>query len=158
MPQDADGARIEFKNLAAEAVRQLHGDARVREQLDDLAGDDAFWAFLANSLAVFVTPDSLRTFRLPNRLVSLVEVSDRFHLKPLLRSVTFPQAALVLALAQNSVRVVEVAGDVPASELEVADLPRVERSSATRRPRAGSRAAGERRSGCASTPVRSTAH
>ena len=45
--------------------------------------------------------------------MSLVEVSDRFHLKPLLRSVTFPQAALVLALAQGSVRVIEVAGDVP---------------------------------------------
>jgi hypothetical protein len=123
LPQDTDVARIEFKNLAAEAVRQLHGDVRVREQLDDLEGDHAFWAFLANSLAVFVTPHSLRTFRLPSRLVSLVEVSDRFHLKPLLRSVTFPQAALVLALAQGSVRVIEVAGDVPASELEVADLP-----------------------------------
>jgi hypothetical protein len=123
LPQDADGARIEFKNLAAEAVRQLDGDALVREHLDDLHDDDAFWPYLANSLAVFVTPDSLRTFRLPNQLVSIVEVSDRFHLKPLLRSVTFPQAALVLALAQGSVRVIEVAGDVPASELTVADLP-----------------------------------
>ncbi len=123
LPQDAEGARIELKNLGAEAVRQLDGDARVQEHLDDLLADDAFWAYLANSLAVFVTPDSLRTFRLPNHLTSMVEVSDRFHLKPLLRSVTFPQAALVLALAQGSVRVIEVAGDVPASELSIADLP-----------------------------------
>jgi hypothetical protein len=123
LPQDAEAARIEFKNLAAEALRQLDGNAAVREQLDDLAEDEAFWRSLASSLAVFATPDSLRTFRLPNRLTSMVEVSDRFHVKPLLRSVTFPQVALVLALAQNSVRVIEVAGDVPASELEVADMP-----------------------------------
>jgi hypothetical protein len=43
----------------------------------------------------------VRTFRLPNRLTSRLEVSDRFHLKPLLRSVTFLQAAFVLALAQT---------------------------------------------------------
>jgi hypothetical protein len=123
LPQDMDAARIELKNLGAEALRQLDGDTGVREQLESLEADDAFWSYLAMSLAVFVTPSSLRTFRLPNHLVSMVEVSDRFHLKPLLRSVTFPQAALVLALAQGSVRVIEVAGDVPASELEVADMP-----------------------------------
>ena len=115
LPQDADAARIELKNLAAEAARQL-GDAGrgVHEQFDDLLEDDAFWHQLAVSLAVFATADSLRTFRLPNRLVSMVEVSDRFHLKPLLRSVTFPQAALVLALAQGSVRLIEVTADVAA--------------------------------------------
>jgi hypothetical protein len=67
--------------------------------------------------------DSLRTYRLPNRLVSIVEVSDRFHVKPLLRSVTFPQAAVVLALAQGSVRLIQVAADVPPSEISVAGLP-----------------------------------
>jgi hypothetical protein len=135
LPQDAEAARIELKNLAAEAERQL-GDAGrgVREQFDDLLADDTFWTQLANSLAVFATADSLRTFRLPNRLVSMVEVSDRFHLKPLLRSVTFPQAALVLALAQGSVRLIEVAADVPPSEVEVADLPTPEEIAARLRP------------------------
>src|SRR5690349_17693069 len=124
LPQDAEAARIEYRNLCTEALRQLGQSASgVREQLEDLGSDDGFWSYLATSLAVFATADSLRTFRLPNRLVSLVEVSDRFHLKPLLRSVTFPQAALVLALASGSVRVIEVAGDVPAEELRVADMP-----------------------------------
>jgi hypothetical protein len=135
LPQDADAARIELKNLAMEAQRQLGDDGRgVREQIDALLDDDAFWAYLANSLAVFATAESLLTFRLPNRLVSMVEVSDRFHLKPLLRSVTFPQAALVLALAQRSVRLVEVAPDLPASEIEVADLPTPEEIAARLAP------------------------
>ncbi len=128
LPQDAGAARIGFKNLAGEAVDQLGGDRRtaaaVREQLDDLLEDDGFWDELATGLAAFATPESVRTFRLPTRLSSIVEVSDRFHLKPLLRSVTFPHAAFVLAIAQGSVRLIEVAPDVAVSEVSVADLPR----------------------------------
>src|SRR5208337_3349407 len=91
--------RIELKNLAAEAARQLSDVAEIGAAFADLADDEAFWRYQARSLAAFATPDTLTTFRLPNRLVNLVEVSDRFHLKPLLRSVTFPQVAFVLALA-----------------------------------------------------------
>jgi hypothetical protein len=127
---NGDAERIEFKNLAAEAVQQLR-DAGVRanevapiqEEMADLTDDDAFWRYQARSLAVFATPASLVTFRLPNRLVSNVEVSDRYFIKPLLRAVTFPQAGLVLALAQGSVRVVEVAADAGAWEVSVSDMP-----------------------------------
>jgi hypothetical protein len=122
--------RIELKNLATEAERQLadlgasRSDvAEIAAVFADLLEDDAFWRYQARSLAVFVTPGALRTFRLPNRLVSLVEVSDRFHLKPLLRSVTFPQAAFVLALAENSVRLLEVVADLEPWEVSVPDLP-----------------------------------
>jgi hypothetical protein len=52
-----------------------------------------------------------------------VEVSDRFFVKPLLRSVTFPQVAFVLALAQGSVRLVEVTADAGPWEVRVDDLP-----------------------------------
>lgn len=127
---NGDAERLEFKNLAAEAVQQLR-DAGVRaneiaplqEQMDNLADDESFWRHLANSLAVFATPTSLVTFRLPNRLVSNVEVADRYFVKPLLRSVTFPQAGLVLALAQGSVRVVEIAADSGVWEVDVSDMP-----------------------------------
>jgi hypothetical protein len=114
LPQDADQARIEFKNLAAQAP--------ANELLADFAEDFVAFSLLAHSLAVFATPTSLRSFRLPNRLTSAVVVADRFHVKPLLRAVTFPQAALVLVLSQNAVRLIEVAGDVPPSEIEVAGL------------------------------------
>jgi release factor family 11 len=122
--------RIELKNLAAEAERQLTalGTARaevagIAESFAEVSDDDAFWRYQARSLAVFVTPDTLKTFRLPNRLVSMVEVSDRFHLKPLLRSVTFPQVAFVLALSENSVRLLEVVADLEPWEVAVPDLP-----------------------------------
>ena len=53
----------------------------------------------------------------------MVEVSDRFHVKPLLRSATFPQAAFVLALSQNAARLVEVWPDDPPVEVRVPDMP-----------------------------------
>ena len=127
LPHDEAVARIELKNLAHQALTQIEEaglpSAGVREHLDDLHDDDEFWRTQAISLAVFATSDGARTFRLPNRLTTVVEVSDRYHLKPLLRSVTFPQAAFVLALAQGSVRLVEVAAEVPAEDVRISDLP-----------------------------------
>jgi hypothetical protein len=128
--QEAQADRIELKNLAADAIGQLEATdadrrapAEIRESLDDLVDDDEFWTEQARSLAVFAAPDVLRTFRLPNRLTSAVEVGDRFYVKPLLRAVSFPQAAFVLALAAGSVRLVEVLLDGPPFTVAVPDLP-----------------------------------
>ena len=128
---NGDGERIELKNLASEARRQLEvagtdkaDVASIGEAVAELDEDDAFWHHQARSLAIFVTPESLTSYRLPNHLANLVEVSDRFHVKPLLRAVTFPQIAYVLAVAQGSVRLVEVIHDVVPTEVVVPDLPR----------------------------------
>ncbi|MEX2643505.1 MAG: hypothetical protein WD270_08635, partial [Acetobacterales bacterium] len=94
------------------------------EHFDDLVDDDGFWRLQANSLAVLATPDMLQTFRLPNTLVPIVEVSDRFHLKPLLRSITFPHSAFVLAVSENAVRLVEVYSELPPAPVKVEGLPR----------------------------------
>jgi hypothetical protein len=122
--------RIGLKNLRSEALAQLRaGDTpkndadAIEEHLSALGEDDEFWRYQARTLAVFATPGSLVTFRLPNRLVEMVAVSDRFHLKPLLRSITFPQVALTLALAQNSVRLLEVLPEGGPSDAGLADLP-----------------------------------
>jgi len=123
--------RIEFKNLSAAALDQLatasvgrHALDALRDVLDDFAEDDAFWARQAHSLAVFATPSGARTFQVANRLTPTVEVSDRFHVKPLLRSATFPQAAFVLSLSANAARLVEVSPDAPPAEVRVPGMPR----------------------------------
>lgn len=130
LTQQAQADRIALKNLAKHALDQLQEagvdkrrGAAVAEQLDDLVDDDEFWRFQAHSLAVFATPENVRTFRVPNALKPIVIVSDRFHLKPLLRSVSFPQSCYVLALAQKSVRVIEVSSDLPATAIPVEDMP-----------------------------------
>lgn len=123
--------RIDLRNAIDEALDQLRAIefdkrelARLEEHLRDLVDDDDFWRFQAHSLAVFATPERIATFRLANRLTRTVEVSDRFHIKPLFRAVTFPQVALVLALAVGSVRLVEVSPDLPAETVRVPGLPK----------------------------------
>ena len=125
-----DAERIELKNLAREALTQLEqaGAARadvaaIDDELADLVDDHEFWRYQARSLALFLTPTTSTTFRLPNKLAAIVEVSDRFHLKPLLRAVTFPHTAFVLALSQNGVRLLEIAPEVEPEEIRVPDLP-----------------------------------
>jgi Bacterial archaeo-eukaryotic release factor family 11 len=78
----------------------------------------------SHSLAVFAGAGGLRSFRLPNRLTAAMQVADRFYVKPLLRAVTFPQTAFVLALAEGSVRLLEVTPDLPTFAVTVPDLPK----------------------------------
>jgi hypothetical protein len=130
LTEAAQADRIALKNLGREAITQLQAadtDKRliwpIEAALDEIGDDDEFWAHQANSLAIFLTPDSLRTFRLPSRLQSAVHVSDRFHIKPLLRSVTFGQDAYVLAIGRGGVRLIEVSPDLPPHVVPVPNLP-----------------------------------
>lgn len=131
LTQETTGDRIELKNLAKQGIHQLEAAgtdkrrvAALAEHLDDLIDDDEFWRFQARSLAVLATPDNIRTFRLPNTLEPVVEVSDRFFLKPLLRAVTFPHTCYVLALSEAMVRVIEVPADLPTTLVKVEGMPK----------------------------------
>jgi hypothetical protein len=125
-------ARLELKNLARAADAQLEAagvDKRTRwaveEQIAEVAADDDFWAHQANALALFATPESHRTYRLPTRLAAAqLEVSDRFHLKPLYRLASQPAHAFILALEENGVRLVEMFTDMAPAEVKVPDMPR----------------------------------
>ena len=128
--QHVGASRIAFANLSRSALKQLEAAgldkrriAKLEAELAGLGEDDDFWSLQANSLAVLATPDSIRTFRLATTLSDTVEVSDRFHLKPLLRAIAFPQHAYVLALSENHVRLVEMFPDMPAVTVRVPGLP-----------------------------------
>lgn len=129
--QDAQADRIALKTAAAGAIGRLcdAGTQRrevlaVEEQLDDLVDDDEFWRFQAHSLAVLANPGHLRSWRLPNAIEPVTVVADRFHVKPLLRAVAFPQVAYVLALSAGGVRLLEVSPDLPVESVRVAGMPR----------------------------------
>lgn len=92
-------------------------------KIHTLNDDYSFWRLQANSLAVLATADELRTFRLANHLTDTVQVANRFHLKPLLRAITFSHRAFVLALSQKEARLVEMFADLPATNVPVDGLP-----------------------------------
>jgi hypothetical protein len=153
--------RTAFKDLAKEALSQLKEAgidkdkfAVFEEQFDRLAGAEhdvqdedkirkrqrakpdpieSFWHYQANGLAVLTTSGMMRTFRLPNPPKPLAEVADRLHLTPLIRAMTSPHDIFVLALAEESVRLVRAFANFPPERLQVPHLPR-NAEEATRRP------------------------
>jgi hypothetical protein len=129
--QHVAASRIAFGNLTKTALEQLDTNgfdkrrrALLEAELSALGEDDDFWRLQANSLAILATPETVRTYRLATAVTDTVEVSDRYHLKPLLRAVAFPQHAFVLALSENSVRLVEVFADAAPATVRVPDLPK----------------------------------
>lgn len=130
LSQHWEASRIALGNLMRKAASQLTEKgidknviAGMTQEVEALQEDFEFWRLQAHSLAVLLTPTSIRTFRLPNKLTETVQVSDRFHLKPLLRSITFKNTAFVLALSENSARLVEVFADLPAVEIPLPGAP-----------------------------------
>jgi hypothetical protein len=126
---ETDGLRL--KHLLGDAVKQMEAAGTpkrsiwpMEEAVEEIAEDYGFWQEQANSLAVFLTPTSTRTFRLPNKLHDLAEVSDRFHLKPLLRAVTFPHNAYILAISIGGVRLIEMTADLPPHVVQVPNMPK----------------------------------
>lgn len=143
--------RIALEDLAVDAVRQLkeagvdkHKIVSLEEQFRHLAGADKdnsdadkirklqnrkpdpiaeFWKYQGHGLAVLSTPNTMRTFRMPYRPKPLAETSDRFHLAPLIRTMTSPHDVYVLALTEKHVRLIRGFVNLPAVRIHVPDLP-----------------------------------
>lgn len=124
--------RLVLRDLTREAVEQLHAAGAASDSIADIEehllhlveDDDEFWVNQADSLAIFASPDRFETHRLPNHLSAMVEVSDRFHIMPLMRAVTFPHAAWILALSQGSVRLLEMGPTGAPEEVRVEGMPK----------------------------------
>ena len=153
--------RTAFKDLAKEAVAQMKEAgvdkskiAVFEEQFAHLAGPEhdvqdedkirklqrakpdpieSFWHYQANGLAVLTTTSLARMFRLPNAPKPLAEVADRLHLTPLIRAMTSPHDIFVLALAEESVRLIHAFANFPPERVQVPNLPK-NAEEATRRP------------------------
>lgn len=143
-PWDIDANRLAARALFDKATERVRDTASRRDaeafaaHLTDLLDDFEFWQDLGRSLAIFLTPDSIIEFRLPSELTDSVDVADRFTITPLLRALTFPNAALVLAISQNAVRLIEVSASLAAQEVAVPTLPE-DAADAVGRPSIGGR-------------------
>lgn len=130
--QETDRDRLVLRDLARQAVDRLTAAgtsdddvSAIEEHLVHLVEeDDEFWINMAASLAIFASPTRFETHRLPNALNAAVEVSDRFHITPLLRAVTFPQAAWILAVSQGSARLLELGPEGAPVDVPVEGMPR----------------------------------
>ncbi|WP_431221673.1 hypothetical protein ACQ86O_14300 [Serratia sp. L9] len=128
--QQLEASKIQLGNFIKEALLQVTSEgldkrriALLKDELYSVLEDESFWDLHARSLAVFATPDSVRTYRLANELSNRLQVGERFYLKPLLRALTFPHSAYILALSENQTRLIEFFADSPAEEMKVPAMP-----------------------------------
>ncbi|ELV2768009.1 hypothetical protein QNS15_001407 [Enterobacter cloacae] len=136
--QNLEASKIQLGNFIKEALQQVEERgidkrraAMLEDELYSVLEDVDFWDFHARSLAILATPESITTYRLANNLPDQLEVGERFHLKPLLRALTFPHSAYILALSVNEARLIEFFADVPPAEVDVPNMPTCRRDAMT---------------------------
>jgi hypothetical protein len=109
--KEAQQNSIRFKNLLKEAENHLQAAgihaSEVQKMLEPgqkLLQDELFWSNQSDGLAVFISPDTFRHYRLPFGFEELLVVTDRFHIKPLLPLFSQEGRFYILALSQKAAR------------------------------------------------------
>ncbi len=85
----------------------VNGADAVLDPLEPLVGDQEFWRYQADGLALFASRGFGRLYRLPASLPDLVVVGPTFHTKPLIEFLQAPERFWVLSLSQKEVRMWE---------------------------------------------------
>lgn len=137
---DTEAARTAFRTAVKSAqteLGELGGNAADIEAIAAnaraLETDRDFWGTQARSIALFISPEGVRAFRLMNQLPASASVGDRFDLGPLLRAATFPHDGYLLAVTEGETRLLFLDADATARRVplptladDVADLLHVD--------------------------------
>ena len=120
---------IRFKNLLTKAEEKLLDSGLRRPEVQELMrpaesllDDEDFWRHQSDGLAVFLSPNSSRTFRLPSKFDELVVVARNFQIKPLLPLLSKDGKFYILALSMNEVRLLLGTRDT-IDEADLGDIP-----------------------------------
>ncbi len=120
---------IRFNNLLDDAEEQLREAGLDAPEIDallqpaqQLVEDEVFWQQQSDGLALFLTPDQSRAYRLPLDFESLVVVTDHLHLKPLFPLLSHDGQFYIVALSQKSVLLFQ-GSQYSVSEVNVEDVP-----------------------------------
>lgn len=127
---DTQQNQIRFKNQIREAAEKLAASGtRPQEaeallaQAQDLLRNTPFWKQQSDGLAVFLSPDFFRFFRLPVEFPERVVAAERFYIKPILPLFSMGGRFFVIALSQNKIRLLQGARNC-VSEMDAGGLPK----------------------------------
>lgn len=127
---DSEAASLALRSAATSAMAELREIGADRQEQDGigesvqaLERDRGLWATQARSMAIFLAPDFVRSFRLMNELPTRSAVGDRFDIGPLLRATTFGHSGYVLAVTEGDVRLLFLGPDASSEEIELDALP-----------------------------------
>lgn len=127
---DVQGDPIRLKNLLSEAERRAEeADMPKRkwqqlfEPVAALLSDSRYWQHSADGLAVFASMHGCVVERLPVAVAEHVYLGRRYCVRPLLPALSEGDLFYVLAISQNSLRLVECTRTA-GRELDLHDIPR----------------------------------
>jgi hypothetical protein len=134
LPTHVAGAEIQqdpirLKNLLNEAEEKLLQQGMEKRDIQKTLGeasalleDNQFWQHQSHGLALFLTVENTRLYRLPLNFEPMVWVSHLFHLKPLLPLFFDDRYFYILAFSQNQVRFFQ-STRYQISEIELEGVP-----------------------------------
>ncbi|WP_182868026.1 baeRF3 domain-containing protein [Stieleria mannarensis] len=96
---------IRFKNLFSEAKQKLQDagqDCSILEPIESLSTNFDYWQHQDEGLAIFLTPDRCRIFRVNRTVPASVFVADALLLSPLLPQGNVNERQLVLSLTWDN--------------------------------------------------------
>ena len=102
---------VRLKNLLDDVEKRLIGESiRLPEALSvleagrNLLADADFWQHQSDGLALFISRDQTRTYRLPVAFDELIYVSHKYYIKPLLPLLSGDGEYFILAISLNDIR------------------------------------------------------
>ncbi len=96
---------IRFKNLLNEARKVLSEEQQgMLEPAEKLLQDPMFWQYQGPGLAVFIAPGVFKYYHLPLDVEPLVQVSQHFHISPLIRVFNEDGQFHILTFSMGSAR------------------------------------------------------
>ncbi len=120
---------IRLKNMLAQAEQQLVARGvrapeaqKMLEPATNLLDDSIFWQYQSGGLALFAAPALFRQYRLPFDFEPKLVVSERFHVKPLLPLLSGDGQYYILAISQDTIRLLE-GTRYSVSEVDLGALP-----------------------------------
>jgi hypothetical protein len=125
---DAQQDPIRLKNLLGEAEKRLFDQGigrrdvqKMLEPVRKLLQDPHFWQHQSDGLAIFLSSNRVRRYRLPLNFEELVVVDNHFHITPLLPLFTGDGQFYILALSQNEIRLLNGTRD-SVSEVDIGQV------------------------------------
>src|SRR6056297_3137581 len=128
--KEAMHGRIRLKNLLKETENSLKenniNDNKIEIMLESaykLVEDTTFWQHQKDGLAVFITDETFKYFKVPVKFNEISIVSNQFYIVPLLSQFTGDGVFYLLSLNQNNIKLYQCS-QYTIAEIELKDTPK----------------------------------
>jgi len=128
--QEAMQGKIRLKNLLKETENSLENQGLSENTIEELLApayelveDTTFWQHQKDGLAVFITDETFKYFKVPVKFNEISIVSNQFYIVPLLSQFTGDGVFYLLSLNQNNIKLYQCS-QYTIAEIELKDTPK----------------------------------